>query len=183
MKLALALEIATAACIVACVATGCSPPPEPTTPAGEARRYVTRRTLEPDKLASIWLLTRFVEPAATFEFVDDSAPLDGGIPFDTPEAEFRRYAAMSCFESIAKKHAIRHPGVARLGELIHDIEVNYWGPKRFPESTVLQGRLVAVIEAHTNDIPICIRKSAAVLDEALREVESTSGAAKTGTPR
>ena len=132
--------------------------------AAAGQLYVTWETLEPDKLASIWLIKRFIDTEARFSFVPKDTLITNGIPFDTPDAEFRRYQALSCFQSILQKHAITNAALLRIGEITHDIEINYWGEKRFRESTEITAGMNAIIEnAQTNPV-ICVEKAGPVFD-------------------
>jgi hypothetical protein len=130
--------------------------------------YVTRSNLDPDKLASIWLMKRFIDPSAEFQLIDD-VPLTKGLPFDVPEAEFRRYATMSCFESILQKHPIAEPGISQMAEIIHDLEVNYWGPKRSQRSMEVQEKIATIISEKASDKTQVIERSFALFDQLLAE--------------
>jgi hypothetical protein len=131
-------------------------------------RYVTRDNLEPDKLASIWLIQRFVDQQATFQFVADEVPLTNGIPFDTPEADYRRYATLSCFESILEKHHLgNNANLRRLGDLIHDLEINYWAEKRFPESLTLNHEIQTVVDRNHAQPDVCARQVLPIFDQWL----------------
>jgi hypothetical protein len=152
------------AAVAALLGTNCSRQADspPTKPRGQT--YVTRPTLEPDKLSSIWLIKRHVDPEARFDFVDDARPLTNGIPFDTAEAEFRRYANISCFESILRKHPSSDPGIQQLGQRIHDLEINYWGEKRFADSLQLKREIQALIDAQAGNPQGCLPAALQVFD-------------------
>jgi len=124
-------------------------------PAADADHfYVTRDDFEPDKCASIWLIKRFIDPQAVFVIRPAGAPLKPGIPFDVPEAELRRYHNRSTFEHILYIHALKDPKLEYIGKLIHDIEINTWQEKAWPQTLDLQQTLVALINgaAHAEDI-------------------------------
>jgi len=70
----------------------------------ESHLYSTWDTMEVDKCASAWLIKRFVDKEAEFKFFPSGELITEGIPFDTPDSEFRRYHNMSTFESILKKY-------------------------------------------------------------------------------
>ena len=54
-----------------------------------------------------------------------------------------------------------------IGDITHDIEINFWGEKRFPESSVLNERIQAIVEVSPGDPEACLAKSFVVLDELL----------------
>jgi hypothetical protein len=156
-----------AVCGLACGPT--ARPPQPRTAAGQF--YVTWDTLETDKLASIWLIKRFLDTEARFAFVPKHTLITHGVPFDTPDAEFRRYQTLSCFQSILEKRSVTNATLLRIGEFTHDIEINYWGEKRFPDSVALAARLNDII-GHTGTNPLaCVEEALSAMDalyEAMR---------------
>jgi hypothetical protein len=150
---------AVALCACSCARESALPPP------GTARQvYVTWNTLETDKLASIWLIKRFIDPEAHFIFVPKDTLITNGIPFDTPDSEFRRYQTLSCFQSILQKHSITNAALLRIGEFTHDIEINFWGEKRFLESTDLAARINSLIDTSATNPPACVEGASAILD-------------------
>ena len=104
------------------------------TPESGPAIYATWENMEIDKCASAWLVKRFVDKTAEFRFYPKGTLVTAGIPFDVPQAEIRRYHNMAAFEYLMKKHRIRDPALRKIGEIIHDIEINYWGKKRLEES-------------------------------------------------
>ena len=85
-------------------------------------RWVTRQYLHLDRVASPWLLLRFVDPEATFSYVpwgeETSAPSDA-IPLALPGAELGPHDAKgSTFDKIVHKYGIQDPAVFRLGEVV-----------------------------------------------------------------
>ena len=132
--------------------------------------YVTREKLETDKLASMWLIKSCVDTNAAFQFVADDQPLAFGIPVDAPEGEYRRYGSLSCFESVLVKHRIEDPAVKRLGRIIHDIEVNYWGEKHFPESAPLNHQIHAIIQRHPDRPEAALEESFRLFDKTVEDL-------------
>lgn len=88
--------------------------------------YSTWDTLELDSCASAWLIKNFVDPEAEFKFYPKGDLIEEGIPFNTPEAKFRRTAHLSTFETILQEYQLQDNGLIRMGEIIHQIEVNVW---------------------------------------------------------
>lgn len=146
--------------------------PKPETHGSAARHvYITWTSLEADKLASIWLIKRFIDEKAEFRFVENGTLVKNGAPFDTPDAEFRRYPNASCFESILRAYGIKDPALVKIGDITHDIEINYWQEKRFPESAVVADRVHAIIQNHPEDPEACLPGALAFFDELLREIQ------------
>ena len=64
--------------------------------------FSTWEGFEADKCASIWLIKRFIDKNAVINFFPKGEIVKEGIPFDTPDAKFRRYHNMSTFESLLR---------------------------------------------------------------------------------
>jgi hypothetical protein len=109
--------------------------------------YSTWENMEIDKCASAWLIKRFADKNAVFKLFPKGALITEGIPFDTPEAEMRRYHNISTFEYIVKKYKINDIAVAKLAAIIHDIEINYWGAKKRKESDAINEVVKKIIKS------------------------------------
>ncbi len=110
----------------------------------EKTRYVTWNIWEVDRAASIWLMKSFVNEDAEFIFVEKGASFEAMIPFDVPEAELQRTHNLACYQVILRKYTLRNPRLSELGKLIWDIEINFWGEKKFPESLELKQKCEAI---------------------------------------
>ena len=114
--------------------------------AGDKRLvFCTWEGFEVDKCASIWLIKRFVDNNAVISFFPKGEAIKEGIPFDTPDAKFRRYHNMSTFESLLRHYQLNDPKLVYIGEIIHDIEVNIWEKKRFDETLVVLDEINKII--------------------------------------
>ncbi|HRZ54294.1 MAG TPA: chromate resistance protein [Candidatus Paceibacterota bacterium] len=172
--MAIPLRLISLVLLLGAVVSGCSRPASPPASVAKGQTYVTWSTLEPDKLASIWLIKRHLDPEAKFEFTDREGDLPPGIPFDVPQAEYRRYANHSCFEFILQKHKITDPTLGRIGALIHDLEVNYWGQKRFPESTVLAGQLESMVLSNSVGPEVRVQQALGVFDRLAESLRASA---------
>jgi len=112
--------------------------------------YTTWENMEIDKCASAWLIKRFIDKNASFKFIPKGELITEGIPFDVPEAEIRRYHNLSAFEYLMKKYDIGDPAVRKIGEIIHDIEINYWGTKAVKDSQKINDAVQEIIETSTS---------------------------------
>ncbi len=101
-------------------------PPSPPPYIG-SHLYTTWDVPEPDRLAALWVLRRFVEPAARFHFVPPFTAVRYGRPFDLPEAEVRREGARSATEVLVTKHGLDADARLRsLAAMTHLAEVTPW---------------------------------------------------------
>ena len=117
---------------------------QPFTATGQS--YVTWQGLEPDKLASLWLLKRFVDPLAEFTLVPKGNMISKGIPFDVPSAQFKRSHSQSTFESILQNRGLNDERLIYIGKIIHDIEINTWKTKKLKETSTVQNELWKIID-------------------------------------
>src|SRR6266851_1921127 len=89
------------------------------------RVWVTRKGIHIDRMGSAWLITRFIDPDATFKFV----PARGYLPekkeirFDMFDAEFTHEADRCTFEVLCGRFAPKAGALRRIAEIIHDIDL------------------------------------------------------------
>jgi hypothetical protein len=87
------------------------------------RRWVTRPRPHVDRIASAWLIKRFIDPEATFLFArPQDFPADA-IPFDTPGAELSHVGNDCTFETLVKRAGLRDRRLAQLAEIIHEADL------------------------------------------------------------
>jgi hypothetical protein len=85
------------------------------------RRWVTRARPGVDRMASAWLIRRYIDPNATFAFVDQPAGAD--IPFDMYSGELSHQGSLCTFETLAQRFGLRGTAVERLGQIVHDLDM------------------------------------------------------------
>ena len=140
--------------------------------------YATWENMEIDKCGSAWLIKRFIDERASFKFYPQGTLITEGIPFDVPEAEIRRYHNIAAFEYLIKKYRLNDPALKKIGEIIHDIEINYWGKKVFEESQEINDAIQKIID--TSKTPEeSLGRSLVFFDNLYSEYKSLL----TGTPK
>jgi hypothetical protein len=85
------------------------------------RVWVTRPRPGIDRMASAWLIRRFLAPAAKFAFA--STPTSNQIPFDMSDVEFGHHGDDCTFETLLRRFAIGDPAAHRVGQLVHDLDL------------------------------------------------------------
>jgi hypothetical protein len=85
------------------------------------KRWVTRPRPGVDRMASAWLIRRFIDPHATFAFVDEPGATD--VAFDMFKGDFSHHGPLCTFEVLAKRFALSDPVVQRIGEIVHDLDM------------------------------------------------------------
>ena len=115
------------------------------------RQWITRRRPHVDRLASAWLIKRFIDPEATFLFADPKDFPTGAIPFDTPGAEFSHVGEDCTFETLLKRAGLRDRRLSRLAEIVHEADLR---DGKFPRDEargvdlVIRGFLAANADDH-----------------------------------
>ena len=115
-------------------------PPSPPASLGP-ELHVTWDVPEPDRIAAIWVMKRFVRPDAHFHFLPPFQSLVYGVPFDVPEAEFRRTGSSAATEVLLRHIGSDDPRLEVLGRMAHLSEVTPWMMPSDPEARDLTVRL------------------------------------------
>jgi hypothetical protein len=139
------------------------------------RRWVTRPRPGVDRMASAWLIRRFIDPKATFAFVERPSATD--VPFDMYAGDFSHQGSLCTFEVLAQRFAIAHPPVARLAEIVHDLDMR---EARYgtPEAPAVERMVDGLRQVHRDDAALL--EQGIVMFEALaRSFESSEPAPKT----
>jgi hypothetical protein len=90
----------------------------------QARLWVTRPRPGVDRMASAWLIRRFIDPRARFGFASDKSSVpDQGIPFDMFGVEFSHQNDGCTFETLCTVFGIDEPAVSRLAAIVHDLDL------------------------------------------------------------
>ena len=91
------------------------------------RVWITRKKPFVDRMASAWLIKRFIDPNATFKFIEERELTVGGpdtTAFDLRNAEFTHVGEFCTFEVLVKTFGIRGRAVKQIAEIVHDLDVN-----------------------------------------------------------
>ncbi|MGQ0799970.1 MAG: chromate resistance protein ChrB domain-containing protein [Pseudomarimonas sp.] len=89
------------------------------------RTWVTRARVRVDRMASAWLIRRFIDPAAEFAFVEDagSTAAGPGIRFDMYGGEFTHEGEQCTFEVLLRRFGLSEPGLDTIAHIVHDIDL------------------------------------------------------------
>jgi hypothetical protein len=87
--------------------------------------WVTRTGVHIDRMASAWLILRFIDPDGRFKFVPNRgyAKEPGELRFDMFDAEFTHEGDLCTFEMLLRRFDLRDPALIALGEVIHDVDL------------------------------------------------------------
>jgi hypothetical protein len=129
------------------------------------RTWVTRIGIHVDRMASAWLIQRFIDPEARFKFVPAKGyrPEPGELRFDMFEAEFTHEGDNCTFEVLLARFSLDDPGLRPIAEIIHDLDLK---DGKFGRQDALGfERLVTGIAIAHKDDDVRLARATAVLDD------------------
>jgi hypothetical protein len=107
--------------------TAASETAKPTMPieAAQGRTWVTRTGIKVDRMASAWLIRKFIDPKARFKFVPakDYQPQPRELRFDMFDAEFTHEGDECTFEVLIRRFGLDDAALRPLAEIVHDIDL------------------------------------------------------------
>lgn len=116
------------------------------------RTWVTRRGVKVDRIATAWLIRRFLDPAARFVFVDPDrhSPASGEIRFDMFEGEFTHEGDLCTFEVLLDHSGRRDPALDAIAQVVHDIDLKD-GKHQRPETAGIATLIAGIVALHAAD--------------------------------
>ncbi len=113
------------------------------------RVWATRRRPWVDRLASAWLIRRFIDPQARFLWLKSPADCPKkAIGFDFDGATFSHVGARVTFEVLLASFELQTPALLRLGALVHALDAGGVQP---PETDGVERVLAGMREAIGDD--------------------------------
>jgi hypothetical protein len=88
-----------------------------------ARTWVTRPRPGIDRMASAWLIKRFIDPEARFGFVEEPPDSGNAVPFDMFGVEFTHRGEWCTFETLVHTFAVGDGALGRLAAIVHDLDL------------------------------------------------------------
>lgn len=115
----------------------------------QGRLWATRRRPWVDRLASAWLIRRFIDRQARFVWLKAPADLPRkAVGFDFDGAEFTHTDGRVTYENLLASFSLESPALLRIGLLVHCLDA---GGVRPPEAAGVEHVLAGMHEAITND--------------------------------
>ena len=133
------------------------------------RTWVTRTGIHVDRMASAWLIRRFIDPGARFRFVAsrEYRHQPGELRFDMFDGEYTHRGELCTFEVLLSRFEITDAALRPIAELVHDIDLKdekYGRPQTAGIELVVNGIAIA----HRDDDNRLARASA-LFDDDLYE--------------
>lgn len=85
--------------------------------------WATRAHIHIDRVASAWLIKRFIDADAEFVFIENNIFPEDVIQFDTFGAEFGHHGDNCSFETLLKVFRIRDKALQQIAEIVHDVDL------------------------------------------------------------
>lgn len=103
--------------------------------------WLTRRRPFVDRMASAWLIRRFIDSAATFAFKGEAelqSPRSvGEVSYDVRNGDFTHVDDLCTFEFLIRNFELEDKGLAHLAGIVHDIDIKD-GKFAAPEAHVIE---------------------------------------------
>jgi hypothetical protein len=123
--------------------------------------WVTKRKLRIARAATVWLIRRFIDPGATFAFVDDAdvAQLqerDQAIGFHATGARYPQVNSrgQTAFEALVEEHCSDNATLVALARIVHDADRGSGATPEAPEAAGLRMITVSFPDVCRDDTEI-----------------------------
>src|SRR5207237_5930073 len=143
--------------------------------------WVTRQGVYIDRIASAWLIGRFIDSKAQFKFVaaEGYRPRPGELRFDMFEAEYTHEGDACTFETLVARFGLGDRALRVIAEIVHDIDCKEAKFGR-PEASGVERLIAGIAQQHAADTARLAHGAA--LFDALYAALAAS-AAETGAAR
>jgi hypothetical protein len=91
----------------------------------QGKVWMTRKKPFIDRMASAWLIKRFIDKSATFDFIDENnwdAVGRNSIVFDMRGGEFTHVGDLCTFEVLFKSFGFKDKILKKVAEIVHDLD-------------------------------------------------------------
>jgi hypothetical protein len=149
------------------------------------RLWVTRPRPGVDRMASAWLIRRFIDAGARFAFAPDrqGVPADG-IPFDMFGVEFSHQGDGCTFETLCSVFKLAEPALSRIAAIVHDLDLKD-GRFDAPECSTVAAMIEGLQLANQDDDAL-LAQGMTLFDSLYRsfqQMERSSGPRPLARPR
>lgn len=114
--------------------------------------WVTRRDVHVDRIASAWLIRRFIDRRPSFRFVDPTryTHRQGELRFDMFEAEYTHVGDACTFETLVSTFVPDDGALREIAEIVHDVDCKD-GKFRRDEAAGLARMIAGTAALHAKD--------------------------------
>ena len=129
------------------------------------RTWVTREGVHVDRMASAWLIRRFIDPEARIKFVParGDKPRPRELRFDMVDAQYTHVGEDCTFQTLVRRFGLRDRALTAIGEVVHDIDCK---DERFgrAETAGIAGVIRGIVSAQPDD-HARLERGAAIFDD------------------
>lgn len=138
------------------------------------RRWVTRPRPGVDRMASAWLVRRFIDPKAVFAFV--AKPGRSDVPFDMYVGDFSHQGDLCTFETLVERFGLEDATVTRIAQIVHDLDMKE--TRYAPPEAPAVGRLVEGLRLLHADDAVLLRQGMEMFEALARSFGESKAAGK-----
>jgi hypothetical protein len=120
----------------------------------QGKIWATRKKPFIDRMASAWLIKRFIDKKAAFTFIDERDVETLGkdtVAFDMRGGKFTHTGDMCTFETIVKSFGIKERTVKKIAEIVHELDMKD-GKYNAPEAKGIEDILSGIRKTAKNDV-------------------------------
>ena len=145
------------------------------------RTWVTRTGVKVDRIASAWLIRRFIDPEARFRFVPAGARDDDpeAIRFDMVGGDYTHEGDRCTFETLVTHFGLTDPSLSQIAKVVHDIDLKD-GKYGRADAPGIQQLIRGIVLAHPDD-EARIERGSTLFDDLYRSF--SKGVEATGPTR
>lgn len=119
----------------------------------QERRWVTRKRPFVDRMASAWLVKRFIDKNPVFIFIDEDETdtiRKDDVAFDIRGGEFTHAGDLCTFEALLKSFNLKGKWLKKIAEIVHELDIKD-GRYANPEAEGIEDILTGIRKTNKND--------------------------------
>ena len=89
----------------------------------QGRTWLTRPHPEVDRVASAWLIRRFIDPKAKFVFAAKPGAVPSAVPYDMLDVDFSHHGDDCTFETLLKRFGVEDKALKAMAEMVHQADL------------------------------------------------------------
>jgi hypothetical protein len=111
----------------------------------QGKIWVTRKRPHVDRMASAWLIRKFIDPEAAFKFIGESGTIDpkaDTVTFDIKNGVFTHQSDLCTFEVLIRSFGLKDKAIKKMAEVIHQIDLRdkkHPAPEAFGMEELIKG--------------------------------------------
>ena len=145
------------------------------------RVWATRRGVQIDRIASAWLIRRFIDPDAEFRFIDPKEERRSDeLRFDMVGGDFTHEGDGCTFETLVRRLGSPDPALRQVAEIVHDVDIKDGKFGRADAPGIQQ--VILGIVLHSADDAERLRRGFALFDDLYASFRSRSPVSREVSP-